>query len=82
MKIFHITVIAIIGYALAGAIGLGTLNLMTENNSLQNEIVPLIIKLKRKGVLIYSSVRDIIDQQVNTNKLDKILNLFNGVFVH
>jgi len=51
-------------------------------DSLQNEIVPLIIKLKRKGVLIYSSVRDIIDQQVNTNKLDKILNLFNGVFVH
>jgi hypothetical protein len=58
MKIFHITVIAIIGYALAGAIGLGTLNLMTENNSLQNEIETL------------RSDSNLLDQQIEITQIN------------
>ena len=58
MKILHITIIAIIGYALAGAIGLGTLNLMSENNSLQNEIETL------------RSDSNLLDQQIEITQIN------------
>ncbi|MFC1754082.1 hypothetical protein ACFL96_11945 [Thermoproteota archaeon] len=38
MKTSVIIVIAVIGYALSGIIGLGTLNLMVENDTLQSEL--------------------------------------------
>ena len=70
MKIFHITVIAIIGYALAGAIGLGTLNLMSENNSLQNEIETL----NYGSNLLYQSNND---QQIKINQISLELEELN-----
>lgn len=50
--------------------------------SLEEEIVDFIKKLKTQKTLIYSSVRDIIDQKIDENKLDQRLGLFNGVFIH
>ncbi|MCK5024963.1 MAG: hypothetical protein KAS15_00115, partial [Nanoarchaeota archaeon] len=51
-------------------------------NFLGKEIIDLIKKLKYQRTLIYSSVRDIIEQEVDENKLDKRLDFFNGIFVH
>lgn len=51
-------------------------------NSLKKELVEFIQKLKTHNCKIYSSVRDIIEQKVNLQKLKKHLELFEGILVH
>lgn len=51
-------------------------------NSLAREICSFIGLLKNDGCRVYSSVRDIIDQNVDTAALGGHLKLFDGVLVH
>ena len=51
-------------------------------DELNEEIIDFIKNMKEKGTLIYSSVRDIIEQKIDEEKLDHNLDFLNGVFVH
>lgn len=49
---------------------------------LDKEIIKWILTLKKNNCKIYSSVRDIITQDINKNRFNKIMDYFNGIFVH
>ncbi|MGD0335609.1 MAG: radical SAM protein [Candidatus Omnitrophota bacterium] len=51
-------------------------------DSLEGEITEFIKYLKKDNVIIYSSVRDIIDQESDVAKIGQRLSLFDGVLVH
>jgi len=50
--------------------------------SLEKELVHVIKKMRQNNCKIYSSVRDIIEQKVDVERLEKNLELFAGVLVH
>ena len=48
----------------------------------KKELLNFIHTLIRRKILIYSSVRDIITQKLDSQELTHILTLFRGVFIH
>lgn len=79
MKISYISIIAIIGYLLAGTVGYGTINLVNENDSFQTELQILRSELSSSDIVINELQSDIIRVNLKLDELNQNYSLLASI---